>query len=128
MQGRRFRRRHGGHTPAGLHTLLLETVGAVTGETRTAMLGYVEEPAGSWLVVASLAGAARHPKWLHNLAKTPEATIEFGDGRRIEVRARTLEGVDLDAAWNLLAVEAPEYVAYLSKTDREIPVVRLSPR
>lgn len=92
------------------------------------MLGYVEEPGGSWLVVALLAGAARHPAWLYNLAQRPEATIEFGDGRPIPVRAEILDGAELETAWKLLAVEAPEYVRYRPKTDRVIPVVRLHRR
>jgi deazaflavin-dependent oxidoreductase (nitroreductase family) len=125
MQQRQFRRRHGGQTQGGLHALMLETVGARTGEPRSAMLGYVEERPGSWLVVASLAGAARNPAWLHNLAREPRATVEFGDGRRVDVLAETLDGADLTAAWERVATEAPEYDRYRSKTDRTIPVVRL---
>jgi deazaflavin-dependent oxidoreductase (nitroreductase family) len=92
------------------------------------MLGYLEQSEDSWLVIASLVGAARHPGWLHNLAGQPEATIEFGDGRRVPVRAETLVGSDFEAAWQRIAVEAPEYVKYRSKTDREIPVIRLRRR
>jgi deazaflavin-dependent oxidoreductase (nitroreductase family) len=79
-------------------------------------------------VVASLAGAARHPSWLYNLAREPRASIEFGDGRRVDVVAETLGGADLTAAWKRLAIEAPEYDRYRSKTDRAIPVVRLRQR
>ena len=128
MQRVLFRRRRGGRTQGGLHALMLETVGARTGEPRSAMLGYVDEAPASWLVVASLAGAARHPSWLYNLAREPRATIEFGDGRRVDVVAETLDGADLSAAWERLAIEAPEYDAYRSKTDRTIPVVRLRRR
>lgn len=104
---------------------MLETLGARTGSRRTALLGYLEEAPGSWLVIASLAGAARHPAWLYNLARRPEATIEFGDGRRVDVVAETLEAEALDQAWRKIAIEAPEYDKYRSKTDRDIPVVRL---
>jgi deazaflavin-dependent oxidoreductase (nitroreductase family) len=104
---------------------MLETTGARTGEPRTAMLGYLEESDSSWLVIASLAGAARHPGWLHNRASHPDATIEFGDGRRVPVRAETLDARELETAWARIAVEAPEYVKYRAKTDREIPVIRL---
>ena len=89
------------------------------------MLGYVEEPEGTWLVVASLAGAARNPAWLYNLAHRPEATVEFGDGRRVAVRAETLDGADLGSAWARITVDAPEFVRYRSKTDRDLPVIRL---
>jgi deazaflavin-dependent oxidoreductase (nitroreductase family) len=128
MQLRQFRRSHGGHTGGGLHAVVLETTGARSGEPRTAILGYVEESDSSWLVIASLAGAARNPAWLYNLARRPEATIEFGDGRRVPVTAETLAGEDLDAAWERIGVEAPEYVKYRTKTDREIAVVRLRRR
>lgn len=102
---------------------MLETIGAKTGDQRWAMLGYVEESPESWPVIASLAGAARHPAWLHNLAQRSEAKIEFGDGRRLDVRAESLEGEQLQRA--AIGQEAPEYVSCRSKTDREI---RLRPR
>jgi deazaflavin-dependent oxidoreductase (nitroreductase family) len=123
-----FHRRHGGKTQGGLHALILETVGAKTGQPRTAMLGYIEESADSWLVIASLGGTARNPGWLYNLAATPQATVEFGDGTRVPVTAQTLEGPDLEPAWARIALDAPEYVKYRSKTDRDIPVVRLRRR
>lgn len=121
---RRFRGR-GAHTRGGVPAILLETVGAKSGQPRHALLGYIEEGPGAWLVIASLSGAARHPSWLYNLARQPEATIEFEDGRRVPVRAETLEGAQLEDAWNRIATEAPEYVKYRSNTDRVIPVVRL---
>jgi deazaflavin-dependent oxidoreductase (nitroreductase family) len=105
---------------------MLETVGARSGRLRTAMLGYLEDGPGAWLVVASLAGSRRHPGWLYNLAHDPVATVEFGDGRRIRVEATTLEGDDLERAWNRFATEAPEYVSYKTKTDRSIPILRLT--
>lgn len=125
LQLRMFRRKRGGHTRGGVHALVLETTGARTGEPRHAMLGFVEDGPGAWLVVASLAGTARNPAWLHNLARRPEAIVEFGDGRRVQVRATTLGGSDLEAAWQKVAAEAPEYAKYRSVTDRSIPIIRL---
>ena len=121
-------RKHEMRTAGGISALLLETIGAKSGKPRKAVLGYIDEGGGSWLVIASTAGAAFHPGWLYNLARQPDATIEFDDGRRIAVRAETLEGRDLEDAWARIATDAPEYVAYRSKTDREIPVVILEPR
>ena len=107
---------------------MLETRGAKSGQTRHAILGFLEDGPSTWLVVASVAGAAHQPGWLYNLAKDPHATIEFFGGRRLEVESETLSGADRDAAWQRLATEAPEYVGYLRKTDREIPIVRLRAR
>ena len=125
LQLRMFRRSHGGRTQGGIPALILETIGARSGEVRHAMLGYLEAGAGEWLVVASLAGTARNPAWLHNLARRPTATIELGDGRRVPVEATTLSGPELDAAWGRIAADAPEYAKYRTVTDRSIPVVRL---
>lgn len=125
LQARGFRRSRGGRTQGGVAAILLHTVGARSGEPRSALLGYLPEGSDGWLVIASLAGAARNPSWLYNLAHDPHATIEFGDGRRVDVLAQTLEGADLDAAWQRVGGDAPEYAAYLSKTDRAIPIVRL---
>ena len=120
--------RGGARTQGGLETLLLETVGAKTGQLRRAVLGFVPDGDDAWLVIASLAGAARNPAWLHNLAAQPDATIQLEGGRRVDVRAETLEGADLAAAWQRLEREAPEYPKYLSKTDREMAIVRLRRR
>jgi deazaflavin-dependent oxidoreductase (nitroreductase family) len=128
MSVRRFRRQGGARTRGGVQSLVLETQGAKSGQMREAVLGYIEEDLDAWLVIASAIGASRHPSWLHNLAKRPDATAEFGDGRRVEVRAETLDGPDLDRAWERIGVDAPEYVKYRSKTDRAIPVIRLRRR
>jgi len=125
LQLRSFRTNNGGRTQGGVSTLILETIGAKSGETRYAMLGFLDEAPGSRLVVASLAGSARNPSWLYNLAHNPEATIELADGRRIRASATTLAGPELEAAWRKVSKEAPEYARYLSVTDRVMPIVRL---
>jgi deazaflavin-dependent oxidoreductase (nitroreductase family) len=121
-------RKGGARTQGGIETLLLETVGARSGQVRQAVLGFLPEGDDAWLVMASLAGAARQPAWLHNLAARPEASIQFDGGRRVDVRAETLAGPELIAAWERLEHEAPEYPKYRTKTDREIPIVRLRRR
>ena len=121
-------RRGGARTQGGIETLMLETVGAKSGQPRQAVLGFLPDGEDAWLVIASLAGAPRNPAWLHNLAAQPEATVQLEDGRRIGVRAETLEGPDLAAAWQRLEAEAPEYPKYLAKTDREMAIVRLRRR
>ena len=118
----------GARTQGGIETLMLETVGAKTGQVRESILGFLRDGNDAWLVIASLAGTARNPAWLHNLAAQPEAMIQLEDGRRIGVRAETLEGSDLAAAWQRLEREAPEYPKYRTKTDREVAIVRLRAR
>ena len=121
-------RRGGARTQGGISTLMLETVGAKSAQPRQAVLGYLPEGNDAWLVIASLAGAARNPAWLHNLAAHPDATVELEHGHPIAVHAETLEGAELASAWERLEREAPEYPKYRPKTDREMAIVRLRRR
>ena len=127
MMLRQFRR-GSARTQGGIETLMLETVGAKSGQPRQSVLGFLPDGEDAWLVIASLAGTARNPAWLHNLAVRPETTVQFKDGQRVDVHAETLEGADLAAAWERLEREAAEYPKYRSTTDREIAIVRLRRR
>jgi deazaflavin-dependent oxidoreductase (nitroreductase family) len=120
-------RRGVGRSVGGTPTLILETRGAKSGQVRQAILGYLAEPPDAWLIVASMGGGPSNPGWLHNLAHDSDATIDLGD-QRIQVRAETLEGPELEAAWRRVETEARQYADYRPKTDREIAVIRLRRR
>lgn len=115
----------------GRPLLLLTTTGAKTGRLRRSTLGWFPDedgPGGTWLIVASNAGASTHPSWYVNLARRPEgASIEV-DGRHVEVQAESLCGPERERAWSRIVALAPGYGKYEEQTDREIPVVRLTPR
>ncbi len=113
-------------TAGGLHAFVVETTGARSGDTRRAALGYLEEGAEAWLVIGSKGGAPRNPGWVYNLRTHPAATVVLADGERVPVHARELEGEALDEAWKRIATEAPEYPVYRSRTERAIPVFRLT--
>ena len=90
-------------------------------------LGKFTDDESRWLVVASLAGAARHPAWLINLAKHPDKVwVEVGRDR-YKVRPEILRGEERAEAWRRIVAVAPGYGPYEQMTDREIPVVRLTP-
>jgi deazaflavin-dependent oxidoreductase (nitroreductase family) len=112
-------------TAGGLHSFVVETTGARTGSTRRAVLGYLEDGPGAWLVIASKGGAPNNPAWVHNFASDPTATVVMPDGTRVAVRGERLSGDDEQRAWARLAEEAPEYVDYRSRTKRQIPIIRL---
>jgi deazaflavin-dependent oxidoreductase (nitroreductase family) len=108
----------------------LETIGAKSGARRFTNLGSFEDeerPGRAWLVVASAAGAARHPAWYFNLARRPEDAFVTVDGERLAVRAESLHGPERERAWARIVALAPGYGKYTQQTDREIPVVRLTP-
>ena len=113
-------------TAGGLHSFVLETIGARTGLVRHAVLGYLEERDNGWLVIGSKGGSPTNPAWVANLAAKPDATVVLADGDRVPVHAERLEGEEYDRAWDRIGQEAPEFPVYRSKTIREIPVMRLS--
>ena len=112
-------------TAGGLHSFVVETTGARTGSTRRAVLGYLEDGPGAWLVIASKGGAPTNPAWVYNVAADPSTTIVMADGRRVAAIGERLSGDGEERAWARLAEEAPEYVAYRSRTKRQIPIIRL---
>jgi deazaflavin-dependent oxidoreductase (nitroreductase family) len=123
------RARKGGKTPGfDFDILLLTTTGRKSGLERTTPLGWVADGNGGWLIAASANGAAGNPAWYHNLAAAPDkARIEV-NGATIQVSAEQLHGTEREAAWQTLATAIPRFGRYPEKTDREIPVIRLSSR
>jgi deazaflavin-dependent oxidoreductase (nitroreductase family) len=110
----------------GVRTLLLTTVGAKTGRMRTQPVAYFADGEDSWLVVASAAGAARHPAYYINMAKNPDRIwIQVGR-RKLRVKAESLRGTLHEQAWRRIVVQSQGFQAYQDKTDRLIPIVRLS--
>ncbi|HVD01046.1 MAG TPA: nitroreductase/quinone reductase family protein [Candidatus Dormibacteraeota bacterium] len=111
----------------GFPTVLLTTVGARTGAERTQILGGFADGSDAWLVMASLGGSAKHPAWYINLAKHPDQVwLEVGN-RKLRVKPELLEGERRSEALERIAAVAPRYRDYESKTDRRIPILRLTP-
>jgi deazaflavin-dependent oxidoreductase (nitroreductase family) len=128
MRVARFVHRRTGSKLAGAPLLYLTTVGARSGEPRTCTVMAFPEADDAWLIVASRSGTADHPAWYYNLAKHPDrVTIEV-QGRKTAAVPRTLTGDERAAAWTRITREQPRYAGYQQKTDRQIPVVRLTAR
>jgi deazaflavin-dependent oxidoreductase (nitroreductase family) len=107
--------------------LMLTTVGARSGAQRRSLLGYFPDGENAWIIVGSAGGAAKHPAWIFNLAKHPDQVwVELGN-RKIKVTPETLTGEARARAWQQIVAKSPGYSAYETKTDREIPLVRLTP-
>jgi deazaflavin-dependent oxidoreductase (nitroreductase family) len=118
-----------GHRLFGTRSLLLRTIGAKTGQRRTNALTYAQDGT-SYVVVASMGGAPRSPGWYHNLRADPDAEIQVGT-KRMPVHARFVEVDDPDRnrLWQLAdRKNSGRYTAYQRKTERQIPLVVLTPR
>ena len=111
----------------GSDLLYLTTVGARTGERRTTPVARFDDGQGGWLVVASFGGAVRHPGWYHNIAAHPDRVWAEVGGVTRRVEAEQLAGPVHDAAWTEITARASSFVGYREKTDRHIPVLRLTP-
>lgn len=112
---------------AGFNALVLTTVGRKTGEERSTQVGWFPDPTGSWLVVASAAGAAKNPAWYYNLAAHPDKVRIETAGLTVTVTAEELHGTEREQAWRQITTAALRFAQYQRKTDREIPVIRLTP-
>lgn len=127
MEVSRYRKKAGPTPPKRLDfpLVLLTTKGARTDKEFTNPVAGFEQEDGTWLVVASKSGAATHPAWLYNLAKHPDDVwLEIGY-RRLKVEPTLLKGKERHDALATIAAISPRYGAYQTKTDREIPIVRL---
>jgi len=106
-------------------TLLLTTTGNKSGELRTTPLIY-KQVGGDYVIVGSLAGSDNHPSWFRNLQANQNCTVQAGT-TRTAARARIPSGAERQRFWNEAAAQFPTYDIYQAKTDREIPVVVLTP-
>ncbi|MEU7883928.1 nitroreductase family deazaflavin-dependent oxidoreductase [Microbispora bryophytorum] len=110
-----------GHDWEGTTVAILTTRGRKSGQPRSTPLIY--QPYGdAYLVVASKGGADKHPLWYVNLQADPEVEFQI-KGDRFKARARTATAEERPDMWRTMAATWPAYDEYVTKTDREIPVV-----
>jgi deazaflavin-dependent oxidoreductase (nitroreductase family) len=110
----------------GVPTLLLTTTGRRSGEERTSALIFGRD-GDDLLVVASQGGLPNHPNWYLNLSDEPDVTIQV-KGDVFPATARTASADEKPRLWTIMTDLWPNYDAYQERTEREIPVVVLSPK
>ena len=107
--------------------ILLTTKGAKSGAERIVALGGFQEGDNAWLIVASKGVSKTHPAWLNNMIKHPDDIwLEVGK-KKMNVHAESLKGSEREETYRRVAAVAPQYGEYPKKTDRVIPVIRLTP-
>ena len=111
----------------GFSVVTLTTKGARSGLQRTTQINGFADGENAWLVVASNAGAATNPAWFVNMVKNPD-DIWLKIGRRnLKVHGELLTGAARLTALRRVAAISPQYGDYQKQTDREIPIIRLTP-
>ena len=116
-----FRANHGVVSQPPFPILLLTTTGARTGRPATVPLGFGVDDNGRVFVVASKAGAPRHPAWFHNLRANPSVTVELGD-RSVQAHAVVTAGEERDRLYGKVSDGTSQYE---KNTDRIFPVIVL---
>ncbi len=109
-----------------LPTALLETRGAKSGAVRRNAVIYFHD-SDRVTIVASKAGAEKHPAWFHNLLAHPD--VVFGG---IPMRATVVsDEAERRRLWVLAERVFAPFAAYrreAAKVDRRIPIVQLTAR
>ncbi|ROR92803.1 nitroreductase family deazaflavin-dependent oxidoreductase [Nocardioides aurantiacus] len=105
--------------------VVITNVGAKSGYVRKTPLMRVERD-GVYVAIASKGGAPEHPEWYFNFLAHPEVELQDGAERKT-YRAELVEGEERDDLWRLSVDTWSTYASYQEKTDRQIPVFKLTP-
>lgn len=109
--------------PAADRLILLYTTGRRSGAIRR--LPVVFFPGGDdMLIVASKAGASKHPEWYLNLVADPHVWVRFRYDFFPAV-ASTLDAEERAVEWPKIIERSPAFADYQAKAGRVIPVIRL---
>jgi deazaflavin-dependent oxidoreductase (nitroreductase family) len=115
-----------GGTLNGKPVIVLTTVGAKSGNIRKTPLMRIEHN-GTYAVVASHAGAPRHPLWYYNILAHPLVEVQDRAVRH-QMRAREVFGSEKDEWLEYADAAYSEFPRYRAIAGREIPIVVLEPK
>ncbi|MFQ5558937.1 MAG: nitroreductase family deazaflavin-dependent oxidoreductase [Acidimicrobiales bacterium] len=104
----------------------LETTGRRSGKIRKTMLASPLHEDDRVVLVASYGGDDRHPAWFLNLRDNPSVAITI-KGERREMKARLATNDEKAELWPRIVAAYKGYAGYQKRTDRDIPVVVLTP-
>jgi len=110
---------------AGLPTLLLSVTGRKSGKTYSTPLVYFQD-AKSYVVVGSDGAAKRDPQWWRNLQVNPRGVVRVGR-EKLTVQATLATGAERERLWEVGKTVNPMWSKYQRRTERELPVVVLTP-
>ncbi|MCZ6713364.1 MAG: nitroreductase family deazaflavin-dependent oxidoreductase [Deltaproteobacteria bacterium] len=116
----------GGRWLRGAPVLLLTATGRKSGKPRVAPLLYLRD-GEKVVVVASKGGMSKHPLWYWNLEANPDVEVEIGRERN-KMLARRASDPEKAALWPRLIEMYRDFDDYQARTERNIPVIILSPR
>ncbi len=112
---------------AGMPVVILTTTGRKSGQPRETMLTSPVQDGDTMVLVASYGGDDRHPQWYLNLQASPDVTVT-AKGVTTPMSARVATAEEKAQLWDRITSAYRGYAGYQKRTDRDIPVVLLTPR
>jgi len=110
---------------SGYPIVVITSRGAKSGNLRKNPVMRVERD-GIYIAIASKGGSDDQPEWYFNFLEHPEVDLQDGAVRKT-YRVELVEGDERTDLWQHSVDTWPTYAEYQKKTDREIPVFKLTP-
>jgi len=79
------------------------------------------------VIVASRGGDEHHPAWFLNLQANSNVQVKWKGGPTQAMHARIATPAERADLWPKVTAKYKNYAGYQEKTDREIPLVLLTP-
>ena len=111
----------------GMPVVELTTTGRKSGLKRTVMLTSPYQEGETYVVVASRSGDDKPPAWLGNVQADGNVEVARDGGAPEPWTARVATPEERARLWPALTEKHGHYAAYQRRTDREIPLVLLTP-
>jgi deazaflavin-dependent oxidoreductase (nitroreductase family) len=116
-----------GWSVGSMPVLELTTTGRKSGEPRSVMLTSPVQEGDAIVVVASRGGDDHHPAWFLNLREEPNVEVAYQGAPAAPYLARVATADERADLWPKVTAAAKNYAGYQTKTEREIPLVLLTP-
>jgi deazaflavin-dependent oxidoreductase (nitroreductase family) len=105
--------------------VVITSVGAKSGDLRKNPVMRVERD-GIYVAIASKGGSDDQPEWYYNFVAHPEVDLQDGPVKKT-YKVELAQGEERADLWKLAVDTWATYGEYQKKTDREIPVFKLTP-
>ena len=109
----------------GYPIVVITSRGARSGVLRKNPVMRVERD-GVYVAIASTGGSDENPEWYYNFVAHPEVDLQDGPVKKT-YKVELVEGEEREDLWQLAVDTWPTYKSYQEKTERQIPVFKLTP-
>lgn len=116
-----------GWSVANMPALELTTTGRKSGKQRSVMLTSPLQEDDTIVIVASRGGDDQNPAWYLNLRDDPDVTVKWKGGDPQQMTAKVATKKQRERMWPIITEQYKNYADYQKRTDREIPLVLLTP-